>query len=606
MLFQKSCLDGHLKIWYNFFINEQEVFMKQIKQNNDKLVQLYTPDGEQLLASPPATPWNVYPRPHLRRSSFLCLNGLWDFSVVEGRQVPRYEEKILVPFVPESPLSGLGRTMPEGATLCYRKEFSLPEGFSRGRVLLHIDAADQIATALLNGKILGTHRGGYDRFTLDLTEALEDTNVLEIFVTDELEAKVLPYGKQKKKRGGMWYTPISGIWQTVWLESVPERYVQEISVQTTQAAVCIAVTMNDGTPAAGRLIAGGTSVDFEQGQATLEIPDPILWTPEHPHLYDLTLTVGEDEIASYFALRTVTIEEKRLCLNGTPIFCHGLLDQGYFSDGIFLPAKPSGYEKDILFAKKMGFNMLRKHIKVEPEQFYYDCDRLGMIVFQDMVNNSDYSFFRDTVLPTVGLLRRNDKRLHRNKASRDAFLSGMETTVRRLSFHPSILSWTIFNEGWGQFDHEIAYRRLKELDDSRPIDSTSGWFMQPKGKPAFTDFDSRHVYFKPVKLKLGEKALFLSEFGGYSYKIEGHSFNLKDNYGYRTFTDQKSFTAALEKLYLDEIVPAVKEGLSAAVYTQLSDIEDETNGLITYDRRVEKVDAEQMKKISEALQNALK
>lgn len=574
-------------------------------QQETKLVQLMTPDGEQLLSSPPPTPWNVYPRPHLRRDSFLCLNGLWDFSVVEDRQAPRYDEKILVPFVPESPLSGIGRTIPEHATLCYRKEFSLPEGFSRGRVLLHIDAADQIATVLMNGKILGTHRGGYDRFTVDVTDALEEKNILEIFVTDELENKVLPYGKQKAKRGGMWYTPISGIWQTVWLESVPKRYIKEISVRTTLTSATVSVEMNDGSSAEGRLVAGGVSVDFTNGQAAAEIPEPILWTPETPHLYDLTLTVGEDEISSYFALRTVTIENKRLCLNGKPIFCHGLLDQGYFSDGIFLPAKPSGYEKDILFAKRMGFNMLRKHIKVEPEQFYYDCDRLGMLVFQDMVNNSDYSFLRDTALPTVGLLRRNDKRLHRDKETREAFLDGMETTVRQLSFHPSVIVWTIFNEGWGQFDHETAYRRLKELDDTRPIDSTSGWFAPRRGKESFTDFDSRHVYFKPVKLTMGEKALFLSEFGGYSYKIEGHSFNLKDNYGYRTFTDRKSFTDALEKLYLDEIVPAVRNGLCAAVYTQLSDIEDETNGLITYDRRVEKVDEEQMRKIAEALQKAI-
>ena len=571
-----------------------------------KLVSLLTPDGEQLLASPPPIPWNVYPRPHLRRTSFLCLNGLWDFSVTENRQAPHYEEKILVPFVPESRLSGIERTIPEGATLCYRKEFSLPEGFCQGRILLHIDAADQIASVLLNGKILGTHRGGYDRFTLDLTETLEENNRLEIFVTDELETKILPYGKQKRKRGGMWYTPISGIWQTVWLESVPDRYIKEISVQTTQNTLRIFAEMNDGSPAEGKLVAGGVSVDLHNGYATAEFFDPILWTPQAPHLYDLSLTVGEDEITSYFALRSITIENKRLCLNGKPIFCHGLLDQGYFSDGIFLPAKPSGYEKDILFAKKMGFNMLRKHIKVEPEQFYYDCDRLGMIVFQDMVNNSDYSFLRDTVLPTVGLLRRNDKRLHRNKASREAFLLGMESTVRRLSFHPSILSWTIFNEGWGQFDHESAYRRLKEIDDTRPIDSTSGWFSPKRGTFSATDFDSRHIYFKPVKLKLGEKTLFLSEFGGYSYKIEGHSFNRKDNYGYRTFSDRASFTEALEKLYLDEVVPAVKAGLSAAVYTQLSDIEDETNGLVTYDRRVEKVDTETMQKIATALYASFK
>jgi len=217
-----------------------------MKQQEKKLVQLYTVDGEQLLSSPPPTPWNVYPRPHLRRASFFCLNGLWDFSVISEKEAPRYDEKILVPFVPESPLSGIGRTIAEGATLCYRKEFSLPEGFYRGRVLLHLDAADQIATVLLNGKILETHRGGYERFTLDITEALKETNVLEIFVIDELETGILPYGKQKVKRGGMWYTPISGLWQTVWLESVPDVYIKEISVRTTMTSATVSVEMSAG------------------------------------------------------------------------------------------------------------------------------------------------------------------------------------------------------------------------------------------------------------------------------------------------------------------------------------------------------------------------
>lgn len=571
---------------------------------SNHLVQLYTRAGDALLQDTNSIPWQVYPRPRMKRDSFFCLNGWWDFATVSGGQTPDYQEKIRVPFVPESPLSGIGRTMPEGATLCYRKSFSLPNDFLRDRVLLHIDAADQIASVTLNGQAFGTHRGGYDRFTIDVTDAIREQNVLEIFVTDELDTHILPYGKQKKRRGGMWYTPISGIWQTVWLESVPCTYIQEISVTTDMTTVSITTKTNDGSPAEGTLSVNGQTVALHEGRATVEISEPVLWSPDHPHLYDMRISVGQDTVESYCALRTVTIEARRLCLNGKPIFCHGLLDQGYFSDGIFLPAMPTGYEEDILFAKKMGFNMLRKHIKIEPEQFYYDCDRLGMIVFQDMVNNSDYSFFRDTALPTVGLLRRNDKKLHRNKASRQAFFDGMATTVRRLSFHPSILSWTIFNEGWGQFDHEDAYRRLKALDDTRPIDSTSGWFSPKRGKPSFTDFDSRHVYFKPVKLSLGEKALFLSEFGGYSYKIDGHSFNLKDNYGYRTFTDPKSFENALEALYLYEILPAVRNGLSAAVYTQLSDIEDETNGLITYDRKFTKVDEAKMRQIAEQLYSA--
>ena len=291
----------------------------------------------------------------------------------------------------------------------------------------------------------------------------------------------------------------------------------------------------------------------------------------------------------------------RLCLNGRPYFLHALLDQGYWSDGIYTPATPDGYEKDILAMKELGFNTLRKHIKVEPEQFYYDCDRLGMLVMQDMVNNGHYSFFRDTALPTVGLKRLNDKHLHRSETTRKAFFDGMKATVSQLRNHPCIVYWTIFNEGWGQFDSQTAYERLKALDSTRFIDTASGWF-----KGADSDVDSEHIYFKPVKLKYSEKPMVLSEFGGYSYKPEGHVANPVNTYGYRFFKEQADFEAALVKLYEDEISPAVEKGLCGAVYTQVSDVEDETNGLLSYDRRVCKVGSEPMRKIADALYTAIR
>jgi hypothetical protein len=276
------------------------------------------------------------------------------------------------------------------------------------------------------------------------------------------------------------------------------------------------------------------------------------------------------------------------------------LDQGYWPDGLFTPATPECYANDILAMKRLGFNTLRKHIKVEPEEFYYQCDKLGMIVFQDMVNNGDYNFLRDTALPTVGIQTLNDKNMHRDPATRDAFLRGMEATVSQLRNHPCIVYWTIFNEAWGQFDSDNVYHHLKALDDTRWIDSTSGWFRRKE-----TDVDSRHIYFKPIKLKAGDKPLVLSEFGGYSYKPEGHVFNTEQTYGYRKFEDAAVFASAVEKLYYDEVIPAVKAGLCAAIYTQVSDVEDETNGLLSYDRKVEKLNKDRMRPIADALQKAV-
>ncbi len=319
----------------------------------------------------------------------------------------------------------------------------------------------------------------------------------------------------------------------------------------------------------------------------------------------MTIQVGEDKVESYFALRTLEIREvggiPRLCLNGEPYFFHGLLDQGYWSDGLFTPAEPECYTSDILAMKKLGFNMLRKHIKVEPERFYYDCDRLGMVVFQDMVNNGDYSFLRDTALPTVGLQRMPDKHLHRDEATRRAFLAGMEAVVKQLKNHPCILYWTIFNEGWGQFDSASAYERLRELDDTRWIDSTSGWFRWGK-----TDVESIHCYFKKYRFKLDKKPVVLSEFGGYSHGVSGHLFNTEKSYGYGSCPDLDSLGDRIERLYRDEIIPAVQQGLCASVYTQVSDVEDEINGLLTYDRKVEKLTPERMIPIARDLQSAIK
>jgi len=566
-----------------------------------KFCNLYTPEGERLHD----LPWNEYPRPQLRRDSFLNLNGRWAFAASESDEIPdTFGETIVVPFAPQTLLSSIHREIPETQYLYYQKSFTLPEDFRKDRVILHFGAVDQFAAVWLNGTFLGEHKGGYEAFSFDITSALQEENVLVVRALDRLGSFIYPYGKQSAKRGGMWYTPISGIWQTVWLESVPEQYVTSLRFETAGDTVRISV---QGVPEGNVVITtpqGKITARFANGQAEIRLTEARYWSPEDPYLYECEVIAGEDRVKSYFALRTLTTQTvngiARLCLNGKPYFFHGILDQGYWSDGLMTPADPACYERDILAMKELGFNMLRKHIKVEPEAFYYACDRLGMVVFQDMVNNSDYNFLRDTALPTVGIKGRKDHNLHRDPESRNAFLDGMRATVRQLENHPSIFCWTIFNEGWGQFESDKAYEFLRELDSSRWIDSTSGWFFGKK-----SDVQSEHVYFRPFRAKKTEKPLFLSEFGGYTLPVEGHMFNLSQSYGYRTFKSREAYERALVELYETQIIPAVSQGLCAAVYTQVSDVEDEINGLLTFDRKVTKVDAKAFAPIGKKLQQEI-
>ena len=559
-------------------------------------VKLYTKEGKNLSGQP----WNVYPRPQMKRDSFLCLNGEWDFAVNEKV----YTHKILVPFAPESLLSGIDEVFSDNDTLWYKREFEVPKDFVKDRVILHFGAVDQKAEVFINGIYVGSHTGGYLPFSFDVTELLKEKNVLEVSAKDTLGDFVLPYGKQCRKRGGMWYTPVTGIWQTVWLESVNKRYVKSLKIDTTIDSATISVVGADSGIVAVDTPEGKIGFPLENGVADIKIENPRNWSPEDPYLYFFTIDTGDDFIESYFALRTLEIREidgiNRLCLNGKPYFFHGLLDQGYWSDGLFTPATENGFEKDILAMKALGFNMLRKHIKVEPEQFYYDCDRLGMVVFQDMINNGRYSFFRDTALPTVFLKKLDDRLLHRDEETRKQFENSMCETVEHLYNHPSVCYWTIFNEGWGQFCSSKMYRKLRELDSTRFIDSASGWFSGGE-----TDVDSKHVYFKKVKLTSHKKPLVLSEFGGYSYKPEGHVFNTEKTYGYGKFESREKFVEAIRNLYTNEVLPLVEKGLCAAVYTQVSDVEDETNGLLSFDREIQKILPKEFADISKKLTETL-
>ena len=563
------------------------------------LQELYTARGETLNG----TPWTVYPRPQMRRDSYLNLNGEWAFSTNYGE--PEGVNTIRVPFCPESKLSGIGHHFPEGAGLTYKKVVKLPEGFNRGRVLLHIGAADQTAVVFVNKKKLCEHRGGYEAFCVDITAVLQEENEIVILCTDDLRKQEFPYGKQvlPEKRGGMWYTPVSGIWQTVWLESVPETYIEKLNVENRGYSVTVSTV-----PALeGKVtVAGLGEFALEKGSVTITPEDPHLWSPEDPYLYEFTVETGEDRVESYFAIRSLEVkkcgEYPRLCLNGKPYFFHGLLDQGYWPDGLFTPAAPECFADDILAMKRLGFNTLRKHIKVEPEEFYYQCDRLGMIVWQDMVNNSDYNFIRDTALPTVGIQKLSDKNLHKDENSRREFLCCAKAAVDQLKNHPCICYWTIFNEAWGQFDSDAVYEKFTHFDNTRFIDTTSGWFRREK-----SDVDSRHVYFRKVKLRGdGKKPLVLSEFGGKTYKAEGHLFNPDKSYGYGGCDSLDALNEAVRKLYMEEVLPSIRNGLCAAIYTQVSDVEDEINGLVTYDRKLCKLKPEVMLPVAEALVKACK
>ena len=529
--------------------------------------------------TPTTIPFTDYPRPTMVRDSYLSLNGKWHLTS------PSYTGDILVPYPPESLLSTIGRHV--GDNLTYEREFSLPDGFLKDRVILHFGAVDQISSVYLNDTLVTTHVGGYMPFCVDITDYLKEKNLLRVEVVDELDTKVLPYGKQTKSSKGMWYTLVTGIWQSVWLESVGCQYIKGLNVKVLN---CNKVKIEVDGVDSGKITldtpSGLLNYDFTNGQVEIDITDPVLWSPENPYLYHYSVKSEFDEVRSYFAIRTIGIvdtgECKRIALNGKPYFLHGILDQGYWSDGLFLPANTDAYVDEIKRLKALGFNTIRKHVKVEPEIFYYLCDKLGIIVMQDMVNNGKYSFFRDTLLPNIGISHKKDTNAHKCIRTRKAFLDSLTETITTLSKHPSICYWTIFNEGWGQFCADTAYEYLKTLDDTRIIDATSGWFHQTK-----SDVLSLHSYFFKPKIVATKRACILSEFGGGTYKVEGHNALLK-TYGYGSCKSREEFVKRVRDTYRD-IIKYKKMGLSGSVYTQVSDIEDEINGLFTYDREIEKI-----------------
>lgn len=554
-----------------------------------------------------------YPRPQMKREKWLNLNGRWAYAITGDEAAPQsWDGTILVPFSPESALSGVGRTLLPGQTLWYRRELSLPDDFlaGDGRLLLHFGAVDQEAVVYLNGVELGRHMGGYCAFSVDATHALKQRNTLLVRVRDDTDASFHSRGKQSSRRGGIWYTPQSGIWQTVWAEPVPRRCIEGLRIVPLfdQSAVELTVLCAERLHCEAKV--DGRTVPFTSGEPVrIPMPDFRAWSPEDPYLYDLTVLLGEDRVDSYFGMRKTEVRAdqngvKRLFLNGEPRFHSGLLDQGYWPDGLYTAPSDEALIHDIQTAKALGFNMLRKHIKVEPMRWYYHCDRLGMLVWQDMPSGGG-RYRRSTIsMPLITGIHRRDDRYRafaRTSAQgRAEYMDELEEMAAQLFNAPSVVLWVPFNEGWGQFDSTRVMERLRGLDPTRPVDPASGWHDQGAG-----ELTSRHVYFKRFRFRPDRRgrAVALSEFGGYNLRVEAHCFNAKD-YGYRRLTDAQALWQAYRRLYENEVFPAVARGLCAAVYTQLSDVEDELNGLMTYDRRVVKLDAEDVRSLNERLYEA--
>ena len=578
-------------------------------------------------------PLAEYPRPAMRRDSCEILNGPWQYAITQTAEYPAaWQGSILVPYSPEAPASGVGRTLQPGQWLHYHRLFAPPAG-EGGRVLLHFGAVDYACAVQVNGHLAGGHRGGYWPFTLDITGLLNGTgrNSLWVAVQDPTGHGTQARGKQTLKPGGMFYPAQSGIWQTVWLERVPDNYIQTLTVTPDYDARTVTVRVHTAKPGGAvnlwaMVRAGGVTIaeDWgsdeadQDGEVTLNIPEEHFfpWSPDTPFLYDLTVGTNQgeeaefDTVHSYFALRKWSCAPDahgvlRFCLNDKPILLNGLLDQGYWPEGLYTPPSDAAVERELSEVKALGFNLLRKHAKIEPQRWYYHCDRLGLIVWQDIVNGgSAYNLWFVTYLTNAlqPLLRRFPdgkacrRLLSRAKpAGREEYAHELADTVQALRCHPCIACWVPFNEGWGQFDAGKAVQALRTLDGTRLVDEASGWFDQGGG-----DVHSLHNYFYPLRIRPQKRTVALSEYGGIAWPMPGHEPPHK-TYGYGTAKDRQELTARYKKLQLKTVLPQLEKGLSALVYTQLTDVEDEVNGLFTYDRAAVKPDANAVRSVNAAL-----
>lgn len=579
-------------------------------------VQLYTIWGKQV---DPEHVLEEYPRPAMVRKSYKNLNGIWEYAIDQSENFPeKYEGTILVPFSPEAVLSGVNRQVMPEDVLHYRRIINLDENFLHGRCLLHFGAVDQICNVWMNEKLVGGHTGGYLPFTIDVTEQIKQgDNLLQVEVKDFSDTSYHSRGKQKLERGGMWYTAQSGIWQTVWMECVPENYIRDLKIvpQYDDGIVELKVLTNEKkrTECTGVISFQGKTlktIRFYANQKTkIELERYEEWTPETPNLYDLEITMEKDKVSTYFAMRKYSVDRDkngilRFFLNNRPYFHNGLLDQGYYPDGLYTAPSDEALQYDIKKMKELGFNMLRKHIKVEPARWYYHCDRIGMLVWQDMVcGGENYNMKFICTMPNMfmwtGRIIKDNKYkkfARENELGRKEYYRELKEMIRHLYNYPSIAAWVPFNEGWGQFDAARATTLIRKLDPNRLVDEASGWFDQHGG-----DMYSIHNYWRKLKVKPREdRVVALTECGGYSYRMENRSY-CDEVYGYRKYYSKQELTEGVAGLWEQELIPNIKNGLSATVYTQVSDVEEEVNGLVTYDRGEVKVTEQEIKDVNQKL-----
>jgi hypothetical protein len=547
-----------------------------------------------------------YPRPQMRRDSWENLNGLWEYAIIgkDLAQPTTFDGDILVPYPVESALSGVKRFVGEDNALWYRRNLEVPQKWRGQRVLLHFGAVDWESTVWVNGRKLGVHKGGYDPFTYDITPALKAGQHQELLVRvwDPTSEGTQPRGKQVNRPRGIWYTAVTGIWQTVWMESVPDRAITSIKIVPDLNAGQLVVNTTV-TGAASRMtieatvLDGKTEVISSSKQAdqalTLRLEKAKPWSPDDPFLYDLKLTLkdGEkvlDTVTSYFGMRDMAMKKdkagvNRLFLNGKALFHIGPLDQGWWPDGLYTAPTDAALAYDVQATKDMGFNMIRKHVKVEPARWYYHCDRLGMLVWQDMPNGD-------------GHIGGNDPDLKRSEASAQQFDLELKAMIDAFHNHPSIVMWVPFNEGWGQFDTERVTKWVKNYDPSRLVNETSGWTNR-----GFGDVRDIHSYPGPAIPDLEDnRAAVLGEFGGLGLPVKGHLWQDRDNWGYRNLDDTEILMQGYEALF-QRLHVMVGQGLAAAVYTQTTDVEGEVNGLMTYDRKIMKMDLNRIKAANQQL-----